>query len=202
MTVSVVDGDALENALQTARAQRGPRSEQFVVTDIVADDAIAPRPMSDVNPLHMPIKASTAAEAGSDGDQSSDERLRDATSSPRNDVAGDSTQLAGGDPVAAGDLLNQIARCLPADLRPDLSLARLVIEIGDDGRLAAAPQMVLPPLLTSATDRASADRVVQAALQCGPYTSSPLRNVTISLVPNFSKQTGPVPSPLEVVGAS
>src|SRR3990167_3877181 len=79
MAVSVVDGDALENALQTARARKGPRSEQFEVTDIVLDDAIAPRPMSDVNPLHMPIKASTAAEAGSDGDQSSDEQLRDAT---------------------------------------------------------------------------------------------------------------------------
>ncbi|WP_332773884.1 hypothetical protein [Phenylobacterium sp.] len=201
MAVSIVDGNALRSAERTARAQRGPRSETPAVNDILADEAVAPRQLSEVNLLYVPIEVSAAVEAGNDGDESSDDQ-RDATSSPRNEVAGESTDLAGGDPAAAGDLLNQIARCLPADLRPDLSLARLVIEIGDDGRLAAAPQMVLPPLLTSTADRASADRVVQAALQCGPYTSSPLRNVTISLVPNFSKQPAPVSPPLEVVGAS
>lgn len=201
MAVSLVDGDALRSAEQTVRARKGPPSEESVVNDILADEAVAPRPQSEVNPLYVPIEVSAAAEAGDDGDESSDDQ-RDASSPPRNDVAGESADPAGGDPAAAGDLLNQIARCLPADLRPDLSLARLVIEIGDDGRLAAAPLMVLPPLLTSTTDRASADRVVQAALQCGPYTNSPLRNVTISLVPNFSKEPALASPPSEVVGAS
>jgi hypothetical protein len=76
---------------------------------------------------------------------------------------------AGGDPSAADELLAQIARCLPPGERPRLLAQRLVLVIGSQGVLTAAPRVDSELPLVTAESRAAADRVVQAALQCGPY---------------------------------
>jgi hypothetical protein len=93
---------------------------------------------------------------------------------------------AGGDPLAMDDLLSRIARCLPPDMRPRLIFSSLILELGPDGALQSAPQIVTVLPRVSSADTLAADRVVQAALQCGPYGTSQAAKRTISLVPDFS----------------
>lgn len=95
-------------------------------------------------------------------------------------------ETAGGDPTATSQLLNQIARCLPPQMRPRLPAHMLVLKIADNGALSAAPMIdSLVPLL-SAEDRSEADKVVQAALQCGPYAKPTVAGQVISLAVDFS----------------
>ena len=94
-------------------------------------------------------------------------------------------ETAGGDPRASDDLLIQIARCLPPQLRPRLMAQRLVLRLDAGGALAAAPQIESALPLLTAQDRAEADRVVQAALQCGPYRQASAAGV-VSLAVDFS----------------
>lgn len=93
----------------------------------------------------------------------------------------------GGDPTATSDLLAQIARCLPQDLRPTLAFSQLTLAIGPDGRLAAAPivRSTLPQ--TGAEGRLIADKVVQAALLCGPYAHPDAVGRTLSIAIDFSR---------------
>lgn len=91
----------------------------------------------------------------------------------------------GGVGEAVQGLLGQIARCLPADFRPSLLYGQLALEFGPDGALTAAPSIGLPDIAPAA-DRAQADRIVQAAMQCAPYAGEGLENTTITLVPDFA----------------
>jgi hypothetical protein len=92
----------------------------------------------------------------------------------------------GGDPAAPSELLSQIAKCLPADLRPHLTAQRLVLKIGAHGALAAAPMIDSSLPLLTAEARAQADKVVQAALQCGPYAAAAPRGGVVSVDVDFS----------------
>lgn len=93
----------------------------------------------------------------------------------------------GGDPTATSDLLAQIARCLPPALRPRLAFTQLTLAIGQDGRLQSAPAVVSMVPQLSAADRATADRIVQAALLCGPYAHPDAVGRTIVLAADFSR---------------
>lgn len=90
-----------------------------------------------------------------------------------------------GDPKGQGELLRQIARCLPPGVRPALPLARLEIDLDDNGMLRAAPRLRRYPLMSS-QDTLMADRIVQAALQCAPYTRSVYLGQSLSLGADFS----------------
>lgn len=92
----------------------------------------------------------------------------------------------GGDPTATSDLLAQVARCLPPDFRPRLGFSQLTLSIGPEGRLSAAPSLISGIPQVSAEHRAAADRIVQAALLCGPYAHPDAVNRTISLAADFS----------------
>ena len=92
---------------------------------------------------------------------------------------------AGGDP-AVSELLAQIAKCLPPNLRPHLPAQHLVLKIGATGALEAAPMIDSSFPLLTAEDRASADKVVQAVLQCGPYAKADNASEAISLPVDFS----------------
>jgi len=95
-------------------------------------------------------------------------------------------EAAGGDPAAPSELLNQIAKCLPDDLRPHLTAQRLVLKIGPSGALAAAPVIDSSfPLLTREA-RAEADKVIQAALQCGPYANAVSAGGVVAVAVDFS----------------
>lgn len=92
----------------------------------------------------------------------------------------------GGDPTATSDLLGQIARCLPPDFRPRLAFIRLTLSIDANGRLNAAPAVASSvPRVDSAT-RAAADKIVQAALLCGPYSHPDAVSRVIALPADFS----------------
>lgn len=94
--------------------------------------------------------------------------------------------MAGGDPAAPSELLNQIAKCLPANLRPRLVAQRLILKIGARGALAAAPVIDSSLPLLTAEARVEADKVVQAALQCGPYTAAAPRGGVVAMDVDFS----------------
>lgn len=98
--------------------------------------------------------------------------------------AASAKSTAGGDPAGSSDLLRQIARCLPSDFRPTLAFSQISLVFGDKGELRAAPEVssVLPRL--TAGDRLAADRIVQAALQCGPYKGAAA--TAVSLPADFS----------------
>jgi len=93
---------------------------------------------------------------------------------------------AGGDPDAPSELLNQIAKCLPSDLRPHLMAQRLILKIGADGALAAAPVIDSSFPLLTAEARTEADKVVQAALQCGPYVNAASVGGVVAVEVDFS----------------
>jgi len=92
----------------------------------------------------------------------------------------------GGDPTATSDLLGQIARCLPPSFRPRLGFSQLVLSIGPDGRLRTAPAVTSALPQISAAGRAAADRIVQAALLCGPYSHPDALSRVMSLPADFS----------------
>jgi hypothetical protein len=109
--------------------------------------------------------------------------------------------MAGGDPAAPSELLSQIAKCLPADMRPHLLAQRLVLRIGPHGALAAAPVIDSSLPLLTAEARAEADKVVQAALQCGPYMAVALRGGVVAMDVDFSG-IRPVPLASPVGGST
>jgi len=99
----------------------------------------------------------------------------------------------GGDPTATSDLLAQIARCLPPAFRPRLGFSQLMLSIGPDGRLAAAPAVRSSLPHISAAERLTADRIVQAALLCGPYAHPDAVGRTIVLAADFSEVAAAAP---------
>lgn len=92
----------------------------------------------------------------------------------------------GGDPTATSDLLAQVARCLPPDFRPRLAFSHLTLAVGADGRLRTAPEVHSTAPRLAASDRAAADRIVQAALLCGPYAHPDALNRVVTLAADFS----------------
>ncbi|WP_293903682.1 hypothetical protein [Phenylobacterium sp.] len=94
----------------------------------------------------------------------------------------------GGNPLAVSDLLAQIARCLKPDFRPVLGFGQLTLSIGPDGRLRVPPEVTSTLPQISPSDRLAADRIVQAALLCGPYTHPDALNRVISLPADFSER--------------
>lgn len=59
-----------------------------------------------------------------------------------------------------------------------------MLEFGASGGLRSAP--ALNGVLLSAEQRAQADRIIQAAIQCAPYGGGHVENTTITLVPDFA----------------
>lgn len=92
----------------------------------------------------------------------------------------------GGDPDGNQNLLRQIARCLPPGSRPVIPFAKLTIELDQNGGLRLAPTLNASMPYASKDVVREADRIVQAALQCGPYRTSAPVGPAISLVPDFS----------------
>lgn len=92
----------------------------------------------------------------------------------------------GGSPTAMSDLLAQIARCLPIGFRPHLAFGQLLLTVGPDGRLRTAPEVRTGLAAVSRDERSAADRIVQAALQCGPYAHPDALNRTVALSADFS----------------
>lgn len=188
MAVSLVDGAALRTQFAASDASDSEMPEDSPHLDGLSDREAPLAALLEAAGLTASDAAATARSVDVSSRQPSTAGdAEEASAAPTNADAGESTESAGGDPLATGDLLNQIARCLPRDLRPNLGLASLVIKIDDGGRLMAAPKILLPLGLATAEERVMADRVVQAALLCGPYTKAPIRNADLLLVPDFSK---------------
>lgn len=118
----------------------------------------------------------------------------------KHELQGPTTQLAAssgrqtgedatesGDPEGTQNILKRIAQCLPAGVRPALTSTRLNIQVDEEGALSAAPVFDADLLaFASKEELEDANRVIQAALQCGPYREAGLTNANIDLVADFS----------------
>lgn len=94
---------------------------------------------------------------------------------------------APGQPDGSLGLLEQIARCLPDNVRPDLRPAMLTLELDETGKLRAVPALeVNTDTLTRDQLRAS-NMIIQASLQCGPYLTGASNGSTIQLAADFSQ---------------
>ncbi|THD60774.1 hypothetical protein [Phenylobacterium sp.] len=160
-------------AAEKAKPTASLRSDQSVGGAAeVAPAATAPE---QINSADKPRTVAWQADGDSRVSTERDHELRGAKAS------------TGGDPTATSELLTQIARCLPAGLRPNLPAQRLVLRLAENGGLAAAPSIEsIVPILT-AEDRAVADQVVQAALQCGPYTKAEILGQVVSIAVDFTE---------------
>ena len=93
---------------------------------------------------------------------------------------------AAGDPAGDQALLDQIARCLPANERPVLAANKLNISLDPQGELAAVPTLDIDLDRSSRDMVAEANMIVQATLQCGPYKMTDHMARTLTLVADFS----------------
>lgn len=165
MPVALVSGFAaggakvgpIKSDAPEADVQVEPQSaEESAPLDAGPEIAELPKPTEDQEAARPPIRAAMALAA-----------LGKAANNFEGAVGADASQ--GGDPVAVSDLLGQIARCMPPDLRPRLPFSRLTLSIDANGRLNVAPTVDSDVPEVDPSKRAVADRVVQAALLCGPY---------------------------------
>ncbi|ESQ82802.1 hypothetical protein ABENE_20645 [Asticcacaulis benevestitus DSM 16100 = ATCC BAA-896] len=67
-------------------------------------------------------------------------------------------------------LLQQIARCLPPNVRPDLSPAHLRLAVALNGTLSAVPMLTVDVASLDRDQLREANQIIQASLQCGPYS--------------------------------
>jgi len=179
--VSLVDGFAGGAADIGKISERDANAEQhrdrIIQSDLAASitesDAALPSP-SEEQTLER-VAAERSLNVGSAGDVATNDHGYD----------GNSASYGGGSTPDA-ELLQQIARCLPPDYRPNLGLSSLVLSIGDTGTLRTPPQVTSSLPRITAEERLAADRIVQAALLCGPYNRPNLLNQVISLAADFS----------------
>lgn len=111
------------------------------------------------------------------------------------DPTGSAPSSAGSEGAAGGGanamgVLAEVARCLPAGMRPQLSLATLTLSADQEGKLIAAPVVVFPSASISKEDAQTADLIVQAALQCGPYRDLQLKGRSVAVPADFTAQQG------------
>lgn len=125
-------------------------------------------------------------DASGRGDQASGPAASPSPASAANGAQAFDADLQAGQPDGSQSLLRQIARCLPSGARPSLPFARLIIVLDKDGALSAAPRLATAMPYGSSDAIKDADRVVQAALQCGPYHTSSVAPQSLALVPDFS----------------
>jgi hypothetical protein len=90
-----------------------------------------------------------------------------------------------GSSLSNEELMKRIARCLPPGFKPRLHLARLIMEVSSDGVLRTPPHVEFALPYRSKSTMKAADRIVQAALLCGPYTEVATQG-TITVEPDFS----------------
>lgn len=105
--------------------------------------------------------------------------------SVRTASSGAPAQSGGGGNSDSSGVLAEVARCLPAGLRPRLALTTLTLAANQDGALSAAPVVTFAGPNVSKDDARTADLIVQAALQCGPYQNPSLKGGTLVLPADF-----------------
>jgi hypothetical protein len=92
-----------------------------------------------------------------------------------------------GDRDGSTEILAQIAKCLDPGVAPDLPHTKLQISLNERGQLLAPPMIDFGSETPPADTTLLADRVVQAALQCGPYVRPVHNPATLVLAIEFSK---------------
>ncbi len=125
-----------------------------------------------------PVPAETASEA-----QLASTIAVDTQGSAAQAIAG--SGAVPGVPDGKDALLEQIARCLPPNERPRLKGASLRISVDGSGNLTAAPRLEVDVTQLTQQELRSANQVVQAAIQCGPYVVNKGEVAMFDIVPDF-----------------
>ncbi len=146
------DGDAavLPIDLKLIRAQAEGQSSR----------AAAPKP---------PSVAAKATVAAADTTEASAVATATEEAQPSDAMPADS--VAAGQADGEQDILAQIARCLPDGVRPALA-AKLDLVLDAHGKLTAAPRLEVSADAKPVRDVKDENLVIQAVLQCGPYSIS------------------------------
>lgn len=71
--------------------------------------------------------------------------------------------------------------------RPRLGFAQLTLIVGPHGRLMRPPEIQSITPLLAPEGRAAADRIVQAAMLCGPYSHPDVIGKSVTLPTDFSE---------------
>ena len=138
-------------------ADRASPTDQATTEPITSSNPSDPRPNAH-SAIPMATQSTPVGRSGGGGAQGAQAAA----------TGGDTA--AGGDPTAMGDILAQIARCLPPGVLPKLDVSRIVLEIGEDGALKAAPYVDSSLPRMTAEARLAADQVVQVALTTRPIS--------------------------------
>jgi len=107
-----------------------------------------------------------------------------ATSAKESNSLATTALAANGAVAGTSDIISQIARCLPAGQHPRLS-ARLNLAIDEKGQLTLVPSLDMDLEKSSPDEIRSANMIIQATLQCGPYPVPAQKNVAYSFVADF-----------------
>lgn len=179
--VSLVDGFAGGNP---TRGAEGVKARDPIVRQSpseISSDAVPLHSVESQTPQELAF-ATKAMGGGPAGRSLAKGREGDAGGSEQGSNSAKAT--SGGRPTGSADLLRQIARCLPPDFRPRLAFSQIRLAFGAKGELIAAPNVSSPLPRLTAGDRLAADRIVQAALQCGPYRGA--EGTQVALAADFS----------------
>jgi len=167
LAVSLVSAKSVPSRGTPAKAtQRTPSKTQ-------PTDPATPSPPSDTSPLSE----------GEAADASDAVAAPAAEFAPARPLAGSAVVDNGGGTKVSG-LLAEVARCLPIGVRPHLD-ATLTLAADQNGNLTSAPTIAFSGPNSSKEDARLADLVVQAALQCGPYSDPMLKGQTAALRLDF-----------------
>ena len=167
MVVALIRSPASITAASAEAAQQ-PKND-IVTSERPADlasDKTSPEGMSTRLPLLQANEASSSVAAGP-------------VAAAGQDFLSRTPGYGGGDSAKA--LLAQIMKCLPDTDKSNLPSGRLDIQLDAEGFLVAPPHVTVADPSAAESDMRVADRLVQAALQCGPYTASVRPGSTIAL---------------------
>lgn len=169
LAVSLVTAPPASTNAPSQAESKSPPAEQASPVDPTPEKPVEPP----LNPsLPTPTKASAPPPQSEQVDQAAA-----SSSAPAQSGGGGESDKAG--------VLAEVARCLPAGLRPRLAFTTLTLAADKDGALSAAPVVTFTGPNTSKEDASTADLIVQAALQCGPYQSASLKGGTLVLPLDF-----------------
>lgn len=151
----------------------GEEGTKYLSVHVLSEiPAIAP-------PLEPPILSEPLPEAAPNADLTPKTKPQ-----PLTDKAPPTQSLSAGDPKAQLTWLQQIARCLPPNVRPDLRPATLRLSVDAEGYFKAAPALDINLTGLDAAQTKQANQIIQAALQCGPYETG--QEAIIDLPADFS----------------
>lgn len=164
--VTLVPAD-LRRSVTHAKSQPVTDPPTDLIKSTVADAANAERPSDQITQKAEPKPAAPA------------QHQANAVTAPLSEL------VAAGASNGDQTLLQQISRCFPSGQHPSLPANMLDIQVDESGNLSAVPVVEIDLAASSPDQIKSANLIIQATLQCGPYALPTEASKTMRLVADF-----------------